>query len=304
MITEHVSEWLGLPVEDYDPAGPPPDYRGTIYRIACSWDNETPLLDQFAQFLEAPESAATPALVIGLFGTESESSQAIIEALVASRQRLPHLRGIFLGDILSEENEISWIEQSDVSPLLAAYPQLEHFRVRGANQLSFGRPRHAHLRTLVVESGGLPAGVVQDVLASALPALEHLELWLGTENYGWSGTVETLAPLLNGDLFPQLQTLALRDSEIADDIAMRLATAPILQRLKTLDLSLGTLSDIGGKALLASAQVRQLQRLDLHRHYLSDAMVKAFEESGLNVDVSEQEDPEESVDDRYVAVSE
>jgi hypothetical protein len=52
---------------------------------------------------------------------------------------LTNLRAIFLGDITYEENEISWIEQSDVSPLLRAYPALEVSRVRGGNSLEFSK---------------------------------------------------------------------------------------------------------------------------------------------------------------------
>src|SRR5213078_4159611 len=44
---------------------------------------------------------------------------------------------------------------------------------------------------------------------------------------------------------------------------------PILSRLDSLDLSLGTLNDDGGKALLGNPALKRLKRLDLHRHYLS-----------------------------------
>ena len=95
----------------------------------------------------------------------------IVEALVAARETLPSLRALFLGDITSEENEISWIKQSDVTPLLDAYPAPGALPGPGRGRAwSFGSLRHEHLRSLVVESGGLAGEVVRAVAASDLPA--------------------------------------------------------------------------------------------------------------------------------------
>src|SRR5262249_19321549 len=152
-----------------------------------------------------------------------EVNNRIIEALVAASQRFTHLRTLFLGDITSEESEISWISHSDVSPLFNAYPKLKYFGVRGVGGLRLGHIQHDHLRKLVIESGGLPRGIVEEILNSNLPALEHLELWLGTSDYGGDTTVEDFAPLFNGSLFPQLRYLGLRDSEIVNDLAQSIA---------------------------------------------------------------------------------
>ena len=107
---------------------------------------------------------------------ETVEAEAVVAALVAAREKLPKLRVLFMGDIISEENEVSWIEQTDVSPLLEAYPELEYFGVRGGNGLRLGDIRHEHLRSLVIEAGGLAREVVLDVLRADLPSLEHLEL--------------------------------------------------------------------------------------------------------------------------------
>ena len=142
-----------------------------------------------------------------------------VETLVAARERLPKLRAIFLGDIISEECEISWIRQSDVSPLLEAYPKLEQFWIRGADGLALGNLRHERLRTLVIQSRGLAASVVRQVAAAHLPELEHLELWLGESYYDGDATINDLMPILSGEILPRLQYLGLRNSEIADEIA-------------------------------------------------------------------------------------
>src|SRR5262249_278787 len=110
---------------------------------------------KFAAFLDDSSSSRVFGIVIG----QNDNSALVVKALVAARDRLPNLRAIFLGDIVSEECEISWIEQSDVSPLFAAYPQLEHFCVRGADGLSLGALKHDRLKSLIVQSGGLGANV-------------------------------------------------------------------------------------------------------------------------------------------------
>jgi predicted DNA-binding WGR domain protein len=203
-------------------------------------------------FLADPAVALVQALVIGFcFAEGGEGSDEVVEALVSARERLPHVRALFLGDITYRENEISWINQSDLTGLLRAFPELEHFRARGGGSLALHKFEHENLRSLAFEASNLPREVVQAVGASSLPALEHLELWLGTEEYGANTTVADLKGILAGKTLPALRYLGLRNSEITDDIACALAQAPILVRLRVLDLSLGTLSDRGAEALLA-----------------------------------------------------
>jgi hypothetical protein len=227
----------------------------------------------------------------------------IVQALVASRDQLPNLQAIFFGDISSDESEISWIETTDLSPLLTAYPGLQFLRVRGVIGLSLGGLNHPNLRHLGIESGGLPLSVMTEILHSHLPKLEHLELWLGDDFYGFDFGLEELLPLFQGDDFPSLTYLGLRDSVITDEIAQAIAHAPILDQLDELDLSMGTLGDEGAAALLASDKVRELKRLNLSHHYCSKAMMNQLKTLTVEVDLSSwaYEAPK---DDRYVAVSE
>ncbi|HEV3115583.1 MAG TPA: STM4015 family protein, partial [Gemmataceae bacterium] len=218
----------------------------------------------------------------------------IIKALVKQSQTFAGLKALFLGDIISEENEISWIEQSDVSPLLKAFPLLEVFRVRGGNHLSFTKVKHAALKQLIVEAGGLPRSVIREICRCDFPNLEHLELWLGVENYGWDGGVEDLQPLLAGNLFPKLTYLGLRNSDIADDIAPVVVNAPILKRLKVLDLSNGTLSDIGARALLKLPANLPLKKLSLTHHYMTEPVVKQLRKTlSCKVIADDAQDPDE-----------
>ncbi len=310
MISEHATGWLGLPVKLFDAAASEEgarDYARTIYRLALDWDAEVDFPTLFSRFVANPAAAQTSAIIIGQFHGDDPSagSGEVVQLLVSARNKLPNLRGIFLGDMISEENEISWIVQSDISPLLTAYPNLEHLRVRGASELSLGgRLAHQRLKSLTIESGGLPPQIIHEIADSQLPALEHLELWLGTPNYGGDATIEDIQPFLKGGLFPKLKYLGLRDSEFADQIAEALKSAPIVTQLESLDLSLGTLSDEGGSALLENSGLQRLKQLDLHYHYLSEKMMASLKRAFPKVNLDEAQGSKTDPDERYVSVSE
>lgn len=315
-IGQHAEMFAGYRVEDYDPdAGAPAGQaeRWVINRLSLSYEQTesgltfAALLDRF---LGEPAAAEAPGLVIGSWGFDDMSDATgaahVVQALAAARDRLPSLRALFLGDIIFEECEISWINQTDVSPLLRAYPALEHFRVRGGTGLSFGSLHHEQLKSLIVESGGLDAKVLAEVAAANLPRLEHLELWLGSDNYGGIADPAPLVPVLASAGFPRLRTLGLRDSEIADQVAAAVARTPLLERIRVLDLLLGNLGDEGARALLANLAVARLEKLDIHHHYVSPDMVAKLQALGIEVDASDPKEADKSQygEFRYIAVSE
>jgi len=310
-IHEHVTTFAEMPIHDYDPDVGIQEPAETVYRLRVEWedyDAGRTLMDLVPQFLSDPSIGDVAGLIIGDWGgaAEGNDSAAIVEALVAARDKLSDLTALFVGEMICEESEISWINQSDMSPLWDAYPKLRHFRVRGGEGLSLGRLEHNALESLVVETGGLDAEVVREVAAAELPELEHLELWLGTDSYGANVRPEDLAPILAGDRFPRLRYLGLRDSDIADEIAKVAAEAPILERLDELDLSLGTLGDEGALALLDSSLVRGLRRLNLEYHFMSQETMMKFEALDIEVNVKHPQKPDEYDGEtyRYVAVGE
>ncbi len=312
VLYEHEQESFGKPVKDWRPGVPLDDPSGTAYRLALEYDEAEAGVTWEArlnEFLSLPGSSSVTSIVVGVWGDTSGplgDSSSVVNTLSQASAKLPALRALFIGDIISEEFEISWIEQSDMSPLFLAYPELEHFRVRGGNGLRFGPLNHSRLRSLIVESGGLDVSVVRDITSSSLPELEHLELWLGDESYGANAEVVDLAPILSGKLFPKLRYLGLRDSVLSDAIAAAVAHSPLLERLRVFDLSLGTLSDDGAAALMASPEIKNLEFLDLHHHYCSDGMVSKLAGMGIKVDTSDKQEPDvhDGESTRYVAVGE
>ncbi|GAA3410526.1 STM4015 family protein [Paenibacillus hodogayensis] len=251
------------------------------------------LLEKLA---DGPEAAELTSLTIGDWGGSYENdSTSIVETLVASKERFPKLRKLFIGDMDYEECEVSWIMQSNIAPVLEAFPELQSLTIKGSSGLKLEPAVHAKLEELVIICGGLGKEVLHSIGNGSFPKLQKLELYLGVDNYGFDGGLEDVLPLTEPGKFPELTYLGLKDSEIQDEIASALANAPILDQLHTLDLSMGTLSDQGAEALLASDKVRKLQYLNLSYHYMSDETVERWKQTGLNVDTSEQQ----SVDDDY-----
>lgn len=287
MISENLSTWLGCPVEDYAPEAE--IKTGVTYRFRMDWEAEHSMAEMFAAYTADPAATQTKALVIGAwFGDDSGADSAeIVQLLVGARHALPKLEAIFFGDVISEENEISWINQTDISPLFSAYPGLKHLSVRGGSGLSLGgKMRLEQMESLTIEAGGLPRTVLAEVFSMELPKLEKLELWLGTDSYGWDGSIADLKPLLDGGLFPSLKHLGLRDSEIVNQIAEALATAPVLERIESLDLSLGTLTDEGAAHLVRCEALKRLKSLDLHHHYCTAEGMQSLKAAfpGVNLD--------------------
>jgi hypothetical protein len=316
-VNEHLDELHCLPTFDFPAADARdglPAPGSVAWRLSVEAYDEDPeesFEELWRRFLTTVDPAGVRALVVGAWEDAYEDTSArVVDLIVSARDRLTGLVAIFLGDMEAEECEISWIMQSDVTRLLDAFPGLEELGVRGGARLAFPPVRHERLRTLAFETGGLPGEVVRGVVASELPALEYLEMWLGVEEYGGDATVADLAPLLAGGRFPRLRHLGLQNSEAQDEIAAAVASAPVVAQLGSLSLSMGVLSDAGAEALLGGQPLTHLSQLDLRHHFLSDAMVKrvkeALEPSGVEVDLSDEQDPDidEGREWRYVAVSE
>ncbi|WP_199747916.1 STM4015 family protein [Actinomadura sp. WAC 06369] len=310
MIVHHLDEYAGLPVERFggrDAAGAPASSAGrAAWRVAVDGGEE--FGDAWARFRRAVDTTQVRALVIASWGRERIRRLYPVPWIAEAAADLPNLRSLFLGDITVDEAEMSWIKHADVTPLLRAFPKLERLDVRGSDGLVLEPVEHAGLRTLRFESGGLPASVVRAVGASELPNLERLDLWLGEDYYGGDATPADLAPILAGERLPSLRHLGLEDSEIQDEIAEAVASAPVVARLESLSLAMGVLTDRGAEALLAGQPLTHLRKLDLHHHFLSEDMMRRVAEAlpGAEVDLRDRREPDEGDEEPefYVAVSE
>jgi hypothetical protein len=303
-IGEHLRQFDGRPVADWKPGQPLPDLAASAVRIADEehWEKaaDDTVVSQLVA-LAAEAGSLVESIVIGPWsGAYEAGPQSIVAYLAAAAPTFTRLRSVFVGDLTYEECEISWINQADFAPLLGAYPGLECLGSRGSVGLRLGPVRHERLRSLVVESGGLPTAVVQGIIDSDLPALTRLELWLGDQSYGNDITPADLSPLFARR--PNLRYLGLRNADNADALAVAVAEAEVLEDLHVLDLSLGALSDEGGEALATSRRILGLQRLDLHHHYLSEAMMDRLVALPIEVDVSDRKQAEDHRGETYRSV--
>lgn len=278
------------------------------YRFRTEYDGpEDEVKNMLLAFLNDPKLGEVDSFVIGHWGPEHDDSpEAIIQLLIDNKAKLQHIKGIFFGDITYEENEVSWIENCNHGPLITALPNLEFYQVRGGNGLALGELKHTNLKKLVIQTGGLSKSMYAQLSKADLPALEHLELWLGSEYYGFDASPEDVAIAYKGtgdNHLPSLKYLGLRNSEIANELAEFLKGDPILDRIEELDFSKGTIDDRGAAALVDNPAIKNLKKLDLHHNFISDEWAAKLEDLGIKVDLKERE-PDADEDDRYISVSE
>jgi hypothetical protein len=295
MYSELVESFHGRTVVDFDDAG---SWQGpdVAYRLREEYEDEVTISDRLQTLVAQPGADRLESLIIGMWSgaCEGDGSEEIISALVEAAPKLPGLKALFFGEMTYEECEISWINQSDVSPLLQAFLGLQTLRIRGGSGLSFSRVQHGALRDLAIETGGLARSVVRELFLCDLPALEHLELLFGEENYGFDGSVEDLQPVLSGQLYPRLKYLGLMNSTIANDIAAVVVNSPIVDRIEVLDLSMGNLDDAGVQSLHGLAATQNLKSVNISHHYAADAVVEELRAAlPCELVAEDRQDPED-----------
>ncbi|MEU6237536.1 STM4015 family protein [Kitasatospora sp. NPDC047058] len=313
IFTRTSEQFHGLPIVDFTvsdaalPSDPAelPEAGAAAWRLRVAYGSEGGFDEVWAAFLATVDPAGVRAVLIGPWWVRDYIPvEGALANIVAEALRFPALEALYVAHVSYEDCEISWLELSDVTPVLTAFPGLTELVVCGGNGLRLSPVRHDRLTELRFESGGLPTEVVQAVAASELPALESLVLWFGAEEYGGDATIDDVAPFLDGTRLPALRHLGLQNSEFQDEIAAAVAHAPVVARLESLSLSMGVLSDEGATALLEGQPLTHLKALDLHHHYLTDPMQERLRQAlpGVEIDLSDAEEDDDGW--RYVAEAE
>ena len=301
-INTNTDTYRGKPVVDFA-MGDTVKGGDVIYRLTQDYDSEESQRDLFDSLLAQVVPSSIEALIIGPWSeAHDQSPEGYLQGLIERRAELSSLKALFVGDMTFEECEISWIIQTGYNDLLAAYPMLESLRIRGSSQLKLQPFEHAHLQELVIECGGLPSVIVDTIAASKLPALRHLELWLGDANYGFDGDLTTYQRLIATIQPERLEYLGLRDASISDELAVWLATQAWVSSLRVLDFSLGTIGDVGAQALCEGVDLSRLERVDLSHHYISSEWQQRLKARGYPVVLDDPNEEDEG--ERYVAVAE
>jgi hypothetical protein len=145
-------------------------------------------------------------------------------------------------------------------------------RLRNKDGDSFGREHlrwidaQRDLTSLSIEGFTLAGAHLGEVMARIGPAaIRHLHLWdAGLGPYGARRLAE--APAIRA-----LETLDLHYNQIGDDGAIAIAGSPYLDNLRTLVLSGNEIRDAGALALARSPQLVQLATLALAENRIGDA---------------------------------
>lgn len=248
-----------------------------------------------ADILADEEFPTLEELVIGYWGEPyDDSNQVILDGIVEHKEQFSNIKRLFVGDMESDECEVSWILQGNYEKLWNALPNLKELTIKGSEGLALGEIVHENLESLEIICGGLPKTVIESIKNAKLPNLKKLNLYIGIEDYGFDGDIETIKALLKESNFPKLEYLGINDSEIQDDITEAILQSDYMKQITTLDLSNGTLTDKGGQLLLEEIpKYPNIKNLDLHFHYLSDEMMEKLDELPIEVNLDEPEEMEE-----------
>jgi hypothetical protein len=165
------------------------------------------------------------------------------------------------------------------------------------------------LKALTIITGGFRKVDLKAIEGAHLPSLERLTIYFGTDRYGCDLAVKDLRTLLASERFPRLARLGLVNAELVDELCKSLHTSSLVAQVDELDLSMGTLSDEGARALATYAGgLAHLKVLDVSRSFLTARGIKMLTQAFPNAKVESRDQRLRGRDDefsrRYVSISE
>lgn len=249
--------------------------------------------------LADPEFGELDEVIIGCWGEAFEDDcQPIIDGIIENKEKFSHIKKLFIGDMDFEDCEVSWIIQGNYSKLWEAMPQLTEFTVKGSTDLELGDIDLPNLKSLEIICGGLPTDVIKSVQNAKLPNLERLVLYIGVEDYGFDGSAEDIQKLLEKSDFPKLKYLGIVDSEIQDELTEVVLNCKYIDKIETLDLSFGTLTDKGGDLIAGKiGDFPNIKKIEIEHHFLSDEGIErlkaAVSAAGKEIRIEDQQESEE-----------
>jgi len=264
---------------------------------------EFPVEELLAMLLDHDAGRFVQDLTLGIVSFEDNHYTQCLAALGA--RRIPSLRKLFVGDFYSEETELNWSFIGNAAPLYAGVPNLRELTLRSGG-MELGAIDLPELRTFATLTGGLKKTALASIVDAAWPKLERLELQIGASRYGSDVAAADLQPLLDGDCLPaSLYHLAFANFCHTNDLIPLLAASKIVPRLRSLDLSLGTLNAEGAEALIAEkAAFAHLAMLDLTKSWLDPEWTARVREVFPNAVLDGQRWTARYPDDAYIAAGE
>ncbi|HEU0036168.1 MAG TPA: WGR domain-containing protein [Kofleriaceae bacterium] len=282
--------------------------NGFIHRVRLSHDEysdesfEGETVDILEQVLSHPSGRYVVEFAFMSNGDPNENDlQDLIDLL--GKKAPPTVRKLTFGDNV---DQISWHHTGNLGKLWKGVPKLRVLELE-TGEFEVGKMVAPELERAVFITGGLSKSCGKNIATATMPKIKHLEIYYGTNRYGGQCSIKEVKPLLDRSDLKQLEYLGLKNSEFANDIARALAGAKVLKTVNTLDLSLGTMTDEGAKALVAAKDsLAHLECLDLTRNYLSKDGVKLVKNLCKKVITDKQQTADVYGDETYyyVAISE
>lgn len=291
--------------------------NGFIYRVRLSYDEyqdgrdeqegekaDIDLASILTQVFAHPSGRYVVELAFNTNGepNEDDDLQPLID--VIAKKAPPTLRKITFGDNV---DQISWHHTGDLGKMWKAVPNLKTLEIESGN-FSVGKMVAPNLERAIFITGGLGKATGKGIATADIPKIKHLEIYYGQDNYGGDCTIKEVKPLLDRTDLKNLEYLGLKNSEFSDEIAKAVGAAKIVKQLKTLDLSLGVMTDEGAAHLAAAKdQLKHLQVLDLTRNYLTKKGIALVKDICPKVITANQEQADDDGDGevyRYTDIGE
>jgi uncharacterized protein (TIGR02996 family) len=248
--------------------------------------------------LASPVGIALRSLKLGVLEADGHAGhvpRVIPQTLAVVASRAQHLRSLEIGWHVDDYEDVDRVHgmavhEYDVGKLGGLsewFPSLERLDVHGV-YFELGALDLPKLRALILRPW-VGSANLRRVTAARWPRLEELELWLAKVK------PIDLAPILSGTHFPKLKALGLVNAPLTDEICARIARAPIVKQLQRLDLSRGTMTTAGARALAAGVKALAHLDIDLDQNYLTADDLGLLREAGLRVQGGER-DPSDDDD--------
>lgn len=280
--------------------------RSARFENNADWmDDKWDLVPVVRQVLDRPQAILLRELRIGVLRwmQQAEDATRLLEE-VSSLGLASGIQELHVGDV-NDSIDLAHHVLGALDIIGRDYRAVRNLSVHGY-EFDLGTLDLPELQILVVETCGLTRAQLRSIIGDGpREKLESLEVWFGSSDYGAEATVDDIAPLLDAKHLPRVKHLGLMNAEIVEDVCRVLPHASILAQLRSLDLSMGTLSDSGIEPLLQNRDAfSHLVELNVDDNYLSEAAVESLREAFGDAVVwsqSKEEDEYEGVIYRYVS---
>ncbi len=282
---DYATKFANREIIEFDPKIGIDSTADNTYALRVGANKQTENIEKLQIFLRNPLINQVEALVLGHWYT---SCLDVIDLLLDAQSQLTNLKALFVGDCnYLKENGFYAMLNYDISYILLVYQHLEVLHIRCTNchrkskdifTLNISPIKHENLKALIIESN-TNHDFINDFYNLELPALEYLELRMARREYDYY-QFNQLMTVINTN-FPKLKYLGLRNS--CDELTFALINFPIIENLVELDMSAGTMTDMGAEALLNCPAIHQLDTLDISYNGINCEMIEKFKQLDINL---------------------